>query len=463
MAKYQQLADKIIHDIQSGKLPAGEKMLSLRRFAGQHSISVSTAVSCYDELASRGWLVARPQAGFFIASPAREMSPPQWQPFISQLADPHAYLPKSHTPTGLTGISQLLIPESVSQQLTKCFRRALSQQAGRLSSYPQTQGEPEFLSALATHFSQSGFILTPDELVITHGCIDAVKTALEVSTRPGDAVAVNSPCFLGLLELLSQMERPIVEIPTTADGIDLDQFEQLLQAGTVKAGLFSTTFMNPQGITLSVAQKQRLAQLANHYRIPVIEDDVYLELSHQSGQPPLPAAYFDTQGYILWCGAITKSLSPAYRTGWCRPGRYIADYVKRCQGVPALMQHALAEFINSGHYARHLKQARTQLTLNMQHFLKYFDAQLPAGTRVTHPEGGLVLWLQIPGFDARKLAALAAQKDHYFITGPLFTTSDRYRDCLRVNIGYPLNEAVEKELAVLVELVWESLETVEVS
>lgn len=305
MAKYQQLADKIIDDIQSGKLPTGEKMLSLRRFAGQHGISVSTAVSCYDELASQGWLVSRPQAGF-CRFPTGQASQPQWQPFTSQLAHPHAYLPKSHTPTGSIGTSQLFVTDAVNQQLNQCFRRAITRQRKRISSYPETQGEPELLSTLAAHFSQSGFVFSSDELVITHGCIDAVKTALEVSTRPGDAVAVNSPCFLGLLELLSQMELLIVEIPTTQDGIDLDQFERLLQTGTVKAGLFSTTFMNPQGITLSVAQKQRLAQLANQYRVPVIEDDVYLELSHQSGQPPLPAAYFDQQGYVLWCGAVSK-------------------------------------------------------------------------------------------------------------------------------------------------------------
>lgn len=456
MAKYQRLADKIIQDIQSGKLSAGDKMLSLRRFAGQQGISVSTAVSCYDELASKGWLISRPQAGFFIALPAYQMKIPQWKSFTSHPVEPQRYLPKSHTPTGFTGISQLHLTEQVSQRLGKSFRKVAKVAEKKLSAYPATQGEPPLKKALCAHFSQLGFSIAPHDLVITHGCIDAVKIALEVSTQTGDAVAVNSPCFLGLLELLSNMERQIVEIPTTTDGIDLDQFEHHLKTGTIKAGLFSTTFMNPQGMTLSVSQKQQLAELANRYQVPVIEDDVYLELSHTS-QQPLPAAYFDESGYIIWCGALSKSLSPAYRLGWCQPGRYLEDFVKRCQGVPTLIQYAMADFISCGHYARHLRQTRMQLSLNKQHYLSYLQTHLPPDSRITRPDGGLVLWVQIPGFDAHQMAIQAEQHGHYFITGPLFTTSRRYSDCLRINIGFALHHEVEQELQILVKLVWDNL------
>lgn len=299
------------------------------------------------------------------------------------------------------------------------------------------------MQALASHFTHNGFPLNSDELVITHGCMDAVKTALQVCTQAGDTVAVSSPCYNGLLDLLSQLSLRIVEIPSLADGIDLDQFEKHLQQGNVQAGLFCTSHMNPQGITLSSTQKQRLAQLANQYQTPIIEDDVYLELPHRN-QSPLPAAYYDDGGYILWCGSISKTLSPSYRLGWCRPGRYFMPYLKRALGVPTLIQYAIADFIESGAYNSHLKRTRYQLSQNKTQYLAYLSQHLPEGSRVTQPDGGLVLWIQVPNLNATELGKAAESQNLDIRIGPWFTESERYCDCLRINIGFaPEAETLE--------------------
>uniref|UniRef100_UPI001E305C0B aminotransferase class I/II-fold pyridoxal phosphate-dependent enzyme n=1 Tax=Vibrio hibernica TaxID=2587465 RepID=UPI001E305C0B len=116
------------------------------------------------------------------------------------------------------------------------------------------------------HFSHNGFGLNSDELVVTHGCIDAVKIALEACTKAGDTVAVSSPCYDGLLDLLSQLSLNILEIPSLKDGIDLVQLEEHLRLGTIQAGLFCTTHMNPQGITMSMRQKQQLANLLTNIK-----------------------------------------------------------------------------------------------------------------------------------------------------------------------------------------------------
>lgn len=452
MARYKQLAEKFIHDIELGRLMPGDRMLSLRQFALQHRISVSTAVSCYDELESQGWLVSRPQSGFYIAKPPSFVPSPTWSSFPAEVITPAIIRPQSLTPCGSLGTARIQLDHRSTQALERSFQRAIKRVANRVTYYPEQQGEPVLLNALAEHFSQQGFPIHGDELVITYGCMDAVKTALLVTSQPGDTVAVSSPCYNGLLDLLSQLGLKIIEIPSLKDGIDLEQFEMHLKNGDVQTALFCTTHMNPQGITLSDLQKQRLAKLANDYRIPIIEDDVYLELSHRH-QPPLPAAYYDDGGYILWCGSVSKSISPSHRLGWCRPGRFFQQYVKRGLGVPTLIQYAIAEFIDSGVYAKHLKRVRTQLSQNKSFYLGYLSHHLPLGTRITQPDGGLVLWIQIPGLDANALGEDAKKAKLDIRIGPWFTESDRYQDSLRLNIGCAVDEAIERELKTLVELI----------
>ena len=457
MTKYKQLAERFIDDIRTGKLRSGDRLLSLRLLAQQHGVSMSTAVSCYAELESLGWLISRPKAGFFVAPKRLVAKPPEWTAFESRLSTPSGKYRHTSTLEGPLGTARLSLEKISQSALDTSFRRAMTRASTRLSSYPAPQGEASLRVALAKHFSQCGFAINADELVISHGCMDAVKTALEVCTQPGDAVAISSPCYNGLLDLLSQLSLRIVEIPSLDDGIDLDQLEHHLQLGNVQAGLFCTTHMNPHGLTMSVPQKQRLAQLANHYRVPVIEDDVYLELAHHQHHHqqhvPLPAAYHDEEGFVIWCGSVSKTLSPSYRLGWCRPGRYFQPVVQRALGVSTLMQLALADFIEAGAYAKHLKRTRYRLAEHKQHYLDYLVQHLPAGSRISQPDGGLVLWIQIPGLDAREIGPVAERRGLDIRVGGLFTASDRYQDCLRINIGFPFSASVQGELKTLIELV----------
>ncbi len=447
MSKYRALAERFIEDIHQGKLQAGSKMPSLRKLAQLHQISMTTAVNCYQEMESLGWLESRPQAGFFITSHA-PINEPEWAAFTSQSA-PSIQLPPLQELDGPFGISRLRLDPSTIEPLQKSFRTGLRISQQRLGYYPHPQGEARLRHALANHFAQSGISLDAEQLVITHGCLDAVKKALLATTNKGDCVAISSPCYNGLLSLLAQLERNIVEIPSRSDGIDLDQLEAQLDAGQIQAGLFCTTHMNPQGITMSVKQKQRLARLAAKYQTPIIEDDVYIELAH-SDLTPLPASDYDTSGYMIWCGSVSKTLSPSYRLGWCYSRRYRDQLIATDFGLSIPLQYAIADFIASGHYSKHLKRAHTQLKLDKQRYLHHLASALPQGTRITNPDGGLVLWLQLPNFDSVSFLNLAEQNRIAIRAGHFFTASERYRDCLRLNIGWGYDP---EQLATLCKLI----------
>ena len=453
MSKYKELADQFIRDIEAGNRKEGSKLPSLRQFANQQTVSMSTAVSCYQELESMGWIFARPQAGYFVSPQQKKHNTPKWAEFVSTVSivkpSPAVYSASN----GPLGISSTDIDEQAKIELERSFRRASKRLTSRLTQYPNSQGEPSLRNALSGHFEKLGLQVNPEELVITSGCMPAIKAALESCTRVGDAIAISSPCFNGILDLLGQMERKIVEIPSLNDGIDLRQLEELLKQGVVKAGVFCTSHMNPQGITMSPLQKQKLAELANAYQVPIIEDDVYIELSY-SEHTPIPAKFYDQGGYILWCGSVSKSLSPSYRLGWCIPGRYSARYnqlnAATNYGVSLPIQLAIADFIESGHYVKQLKRRRNKLLNLRQSYLTYLSERLPAQTNISAPKGGLVLWFQTPNLNTSKFQQEIEKSKIDIRLGCLFSTLSLYDDCFRINIGFDLTQDIKEELNLLI-------------
>ncbi|KJY82106.1 transcriptional regulator [Vibrio galatheae] len=459
MSIYQQLADQFINEIESGQRVVGARMPSLRQLAKQQSVSMSTVVSCYQELESQGWIHSRPQSGYFVSPKRAVHATPQWVQFTSKVSQVKKSAPAQTLDPGPLGISTTANDEQSVVELERSFRRALRRIGDRLNHYPHIQGEPSLRSALADHYAKLDLCFTLDEVVVTSGCMSSIKTALEACTKEGDTIAISSPCFQGILELLGKMSRKIIEIPSLDDGIDLDQLESHLKHQRVAGAIFCTSHMNPQGISMSAKQKQRLALLANQYQVPVIEDDVYLELSYTT-QTPLPAKYYDKGGYVLWCGSVSKSLSPGYRIGWCLPGRYLESYKSHfacaSYGVALPTQLAVADFIASGQYAKHLKRRRHQLLNLRQQYLQYLGPNLPSDVKISSPQGGMVLWIQIPGLNHHTFAQAVANHRLDVRLGHLFSTLDLYTDCVRINIGYPLQGQAMADLKLLIRLIEQS-------
>lgn len=451
--RYKTIVEQIVTDIRKDKLSVGQRMPSLRQLASQHQVSMTTALNSYRHLEEHGWLVARPQSGFFVASPHIEIKQPFQPQFISRpalMGEAANGISAEHI-SGPLGISQLAPHFLPADALEKSIKRGMRSMGDKLHLYPDPQGLQELRRALAAHFTESGIPMSAEELVITGGCIDAVRLALETTTQPGDGVAISSPCFNGLLELLASLSLKVVEIPSTKEGIDLTQLETHIKNGDVSAGLFNSSHMNPQGTSLSAKQKQTLAELANRYGVPIVEDDIYAELAFDKSMP-LPVKSWDKNGYILWCGSVSKTLSAGYRLGWCLPGRFKDTMVTQQRtkhlGHNTVVQSGLADFIRSGQYKRHVNTTRRVLFEHICAYRKLLQSCLPAGAAISQPSGGMVLWVQVPRLNADQLYQEAHKLGIDIRAGSFFTTRRLYRDCFRVNAGWALNDAFDGERTV---------------
>lgn len=455
---YRQLANKLIIKIENKQLIPGEKLPSIRQYALQQNVSINTVVSCYRWLEQLSFISVKDKSGYIVLAKEPDSNMPL--PVFSSKAvllegETNYHKKKQIHPFERAQACAELLPVAA---LNKCLTNSARKYARQTQIYGDVQGEISLRQNLMKHFKQQGFIFNSDELVINNGCLDAIKIAIELTTNPGDSIAVSSPCFNGLLSLLAVMKRAVVEVPSTLQGIDLPQVEYLMANNQIAACLFTANHQNPLGQSLALEQKKRLAELSNQFDIPIIEDDVYQEL-HFGPTLPLPIKAFDEKGTVIWCSSISKTLASGYRIGWALPGKYINKFIHyravQSMGVNSPLQFAIAEFIEKQLYTRHLKRFRQQLARQMSQYQQLLTHELSQlrDFQLSQPSGGLVLWVYVKGLDAQALSH-QAEKQHITIRcGNQFSTRALYNDYFRINVGYPLTDALRAQLTMICRLV----------
>ncbi|MCO7189014.1 MULTISPECIES: PLP-dependent aminotransferase family protein [unclassified Pseudoalteromonas] len=445
-AKYKTLAGQFITAIEAGEYEFDQPLPSLRQLSALYQVSMTTALACYRYLESLGYITADPKRGFFPCFNPQHTSAIEYAQFNAK-ACTLPIPPPSRVRSGFA--TAQLDPTLIdSQQLRASLARTMRSDH-TLFNYGDPLGEQAFRQALSEHLKTQGFIIHAQELVITQGCLDAVKTALELVTKEQDIVAVPSPCYTGLLDILSVMGRQVLEIPSNQDGIDLVQLEHAMARHQVAACLISANFQNPTGHSLSTQQKAALANMASQYRIPIIEDDVYRELCH-TGTTPLPIKHFDQDGWVIWCSSISKTLAPGLRLGWCAPGRFhqkYSDLIRiRSLGCNRPLQLTLADYISRGHYARYLKKLNSKLASQCNQYIQLLTRLLPDKVKVNRPHGGLVLWFELPGVDTKQLQKRLKEEQIYILCGDAFSTTTHYHNYIRLNFGQCIRAEIETQL-----------------
>ena len=287
----------------------------------------------------------------------------------------------------------------------------------------------------------AGCSLTPDEVVITSGCQEALGLCLRALCQPGDTVAIESPIYYGVLQAIEMQGLRALKIPThPQDGISLDALEYALDQNTVKACVVIPNYSNPVGSLMPDGKKRRLVEMLTARGVPLIEDDLYGELGFGPARPRVAKAW-DAAGNVFHCSSVSKTLSPGFRVGWAVPGRW--QEAVECQKVvanlstPTPTQLAVAEFLAGGgydHHLRRLRRAHARQTALMGQAVAHF---FPEGTKVTRPTGGFVLWVELPPeSDALWLFERALSMGISLAPGPMFSARQRYANFVRLNTAF---------------------------
>ncbi|HBV91540.1 MAG TPA: GntR family transcriptional regulator, partial [Pantoea sp.] len=336
--------------------------------------------------------------------------------------------------------------------LWKAFSRQVQKQDMALLNYDSLYGVLALRQQVARLAIDSGCQLTADDIVITTGCHEALSVAVRAVCEPGDIIAVESPSFHGIMQTLRGFGIRAIEIPTDAvTGISLEALELAFDQWPIEAVVVVPNCNNPLGFIMSEPRKRALLVLAQRFDAAVIEDDVYGELAWEYPRPPTIKS-LDLDGRVLLCSSFSKTLAPGLRVGWVAPGRY-RDRVLHMKyivtGSTATQpQHAVSEFIRQGHYQPHLRRMRQLYHRNYETFSCWVRHYFPCGICVSRPQGGFLMWIELPeAFDAVRLNRELRESKIQIAVGSLFSASGKYRNCLRLNYGLPINEQTEQALA----------------
>lgn len=462
---YEQIAGEIATSITRGALRPGDRLPSVRTMSVERGVSVATVLSAYGHLERTGLIESVPKSGHFVRRRGPTIAEPRAARRVTSavkvtsVSDAVAALQASMrdpsvVPLGSAYLAPELLPMEALARLTASISREVRDLG---ASYDVPPGLLALRRQLARRSVDWGLSLGEDDFVITVGGTEAVSLALGAVTRAGDAVAVESPTYFGILQILEQLGLRAVEVPAhPRTGLDLDALADALRAGPIKAVVAVTTGSNPLGAVMSDEARERLVRLVARHDVPLIEDDVYGDLAFD-GSRPRPARAFDRDGRVLLCGSTSKTLAPGLRVGWVAAGRYDAQVRRRqyaltlaCASLP---QAVVAEYLESGAYDRHLRRLRAATAAQVARMRDEVAATFPEGTRVTDPHAGFVLWAELPhGTRSLEVAERALARGVALAPGPMFSARGRFTHALRLSCGLPWSPRIERAIATVAEI-----------
>jgi DNA-binding transcriptional MocR family regulator len=459
---YRQVIDLITENIESGTLRAGDRLPSLRRMSKRIGVSVPTVRQAYVELERQRRVESRPQSGFYVRSTRlNEIVRPA--PRFRRNAKPSAVRGRSlmdRVYDGLyqpdvvpLGIANPCMARPAAKSLHRAMKRVMARAEERSLAYAPTIGEPGLRRQIAYRLLDTlGSRVDPDDICITNGAQEALLLALKSVAQKGDIIAVESPTYHGLLELIDSLGMLAIEVETCPEeGVMLDALQKTLDTHPVRVCMFATTLCNPLGVSMPEEKRRQLAEIIDERDIVLIEDDVYGELLFD-GHRPKPVEVYSRSGRVMTCGSFSKTAAPGYRIGWLLTGRY-RDRVLRLKrsyscSSGLLQQLTLAEFLASGDFDRYLKALRPVLQTNAERMRCLVAEHFPQETRTSDPVGGSVLWLELPPqVDAEQLFDQAIAAGISIAPGPIFSPCQRYRNFIRLSFGHRWSDGIDNAVA----------------
>ncbi|MFL9831475.1 PLP-dependent aminotransferase family protein [Flavobacterium sp. ST-87] len=465
---YLKIARIIEEQIHIGSLKTGEKLPSIRTVQKIYGISINTVKQAFLELESKSLIESKPKSGYYVSNffdtrlalPSisklhlsdKEKTP---EDLISKVFNTLTDKNITQFSLGVTDKSMLPIAK-----LNKGINKVLRQLDDSGTGYEPAQGNLNLRRNVAKWSFTWGGNLTEKDIVTTSGALNALFYALITVTKPGDTVAIETPLYFGILQMIKSLGLHIIELPThPVTGVSLEDLKKVLPQ--ISACCFVTNFNNPLGSCMPEENKKEVVRLLTQHNIPLIEDDLYGDLFFGASRPK-PCKAFDKEGIVMWCGSVSKTLAPGYRVGWVAPGKFKNKLIRKkllhTISSPPLYQEVIADFMEHGRYEHHLRGLRNTLYSNYLQFQRTIEEHFPENTKISKPQGGFVLWLELdPKIDTALLFDIAIQQKIGFAPGRMFTQHDQYNNCMRLNFGLKWDDKVENSLKKLGLLIKQQL------
>jgi GntR family transcriptional regulator/MocR family aminotransferase len=404
------LQDQIIEQMRSlivdAKLPLGTKLPSTRALATQLRIARRTVTLAFDRLAVEGYIETKPASGTFVA----QRLPTSWI-HVSEsdraAATSAPNVPRTPSSAGLglhvqpeTALpydlrlgrpDASLFPVALWRQF---IRESVDSQMRSLGDYMHPQGHPLLRDTLCQHlFATRGIVCSPDQVVVVAGTQDGLNLVARMLAKAGDEVSVEDPCYLGAARAFLELGLTVQSVQLDDEGLCVDQLSD-----AAKLVYVTPSHQFPLGMTMSLGRRRAIVEWARSAGSYVVEDDYDGDLRYSSS--PLPAITALGSDCTIYLGTFSKSIGPALRLGYVvvPPQLVAAAYDTKAvmsNGHPWLEQAAMARFLETDAFERHLVQMRGHYSLRRDRLSQELLQHFP-GSRFSGMEGGMHLLWHMP-------------------------------------------------------------------
>jgi DNA-binding transcriptional MocR family regulator len=476
---YRQLRDAILEAVRNGTIPVGSRLPPTRELARRLGVNRTTVCSAYEKLEAEGNVVSRVGRGTTVVRaggepagrpdpPAAGVGPVRFSQAMRSLrrGDPDR-APEGDTNGGAGEIdlSRLLPDERLFpvRPFRQIVHQVLAREGRELLQYGPAQGHPPLRRILAERLTRRGLPAEADRLLIVSGAQQGLDIVFRTFLDPNDVVVVESPTYSQVLPLLRFHRARIVGVPVRDEGLDLDLLGNVLAADAPKLIYTMPSRHNPTGVTTSPQHRRRLVDLADRYRVPVLEDGFEEDIDSGS-RIPLPLKAFDAGGRVIHLGTFSKGLFPGLRIGWILAEAGIITATAEAKSLSdyhtsLLTQAALAEFCRQGHYDTHLRRLGRVFRRRLRVALRAMHAEFPGEVGWTRPEGGYCIWVQLPpGLSSDRLWREAARRGVRIAPGRPFFPDGSGRRFFRISISRVDEEEIRTGIGRLGEVLARMLE-----
>ena len=285
--------------------------------------------------------------------------------------------------------------------------------------YGNVGGNPLLLSELGRKLeAEEGRPVAAGSLVMTNGSSQAIALVVQALASPGDVCLCEAPTFLGTIHHIRFQGVRTVPVSLDDEGLDVESLEheirRLEAAGTPPRFIYTIpTFNNPAGVTMALARRRALLEIAGRHGVPIIEDDAYRDLRFE-GEPVPTLHALDREGLVVRLGTFSKIVAPGVRLGFVLADPAVIERVLafKVEGsTNGFASMVVGTFMKTGGLAAHIETLRAAYRTRRDAMYEALTREMPAGVTWTRTEGGFFLWLTVPPrADMAKVQARAVEE-----------------------------------------------------
>jgi 2-aminoadipate transaminase len=346
------------------------------------------------------------------------------------------------------------------QEIGEAAQRTLRDHGPQALQYGTTEGYLPLREMIIQHTARYGIEVTPDNVMITSGSQQALDLLGKIFINRGDRILVESPTYLGALQAWNAYGAEYIAVPSDDNGMVTDALEEGLRSGP-KFIYCLPNFQNPTGVTMPLKRRERLIELANHFGVPIIEDDPYGQLRFEGEHIP-SVVVVDSQlsqskdafrGNVIYLSTFSKTLAPGLRLAWIiAPAEVIRKLVQAKQGTDlntAVFNQILAHEVGkNGFIDQHVKLIRDVYRERRDAMIESLEENMPEGVHWTHPQGGLFLWATLPkGMNTTEILKKAVEQRVAYVPGESFFPVGGGENTMRLNFSYCKPEIINEGIA----------------